>query len=746
MLPATSFASRTSDQSPVRKRLLRPRAAALIAATLSLAYCAVAAAEVMRVVGEPAKFAAKTALDESFRASMASDAPVVTFFAVDPERIESAKRANVGTMKKAKQIGITQYTRDEAFDQSDVPLSWRSAAAGGLVAQFKVRTAGAMGVRVALTATGLPFGTEFRFAGSDVPSEVIHTAPLAEIANLTDDAKRYWSPLTEGDTQLIELHAPYATLASVPSGVVRVEAASHVFASARDGFKSASMPKGASLCSTDAICPTQTLGYVNARRAVAHMQFQANCGANGTLSTCICTGTLLNDTVPSTQVPYFYSANHCMSTQGQANTLTTYWNYENATCGGPDLPRAQSNAVQGGAQLLYADNNSDVLLLRLNGTPPSNAFFSGWDAAAISGGVNITVIHHPLGDQKKVTFGQTPTNPFIVLSDMGGTSYIVGAYSAGITEGGSSGSGILTTDASGAYFLRGGLLGGPSTCATQGNINNPSNRDYYSRFDQAFNNLKQWLAPEAASNGPLNYSDMWWAGQSENGWGMSVQQHSPSNAQFNAIYVYDGAGLPRWYVMPGGTWSNNFTVYTGLLYQPSGSPLNNYQASSLFVGNAVGTMTLTYNNLNSMTMQYTINNVSGTKNMVRQSFTGGTAPFNVGDMWWGGQSQNGWGINISQQGGTLFGVWYTYGLNGTATWFVMPGGSWSGNAYTGTMYSTLGSPWIGTIYNPNQLVVNTVGTLSFNFLDANNAIMNYTFTSGTFAGTSQGKQIVRQAF
>ena len=53
-----------------------------------------------------------------------------------------------------------------------------------------------------------------------------------------------------------------------------------------------------------------------------------------------------------------------------------------------------------------------------------------------------------------------------------------------------------------------------------------------------------------STKGGANYSDMWWAGPIENGWGMSIQQHA-SGVQVNALYVYDIAGQPRWYVMSG---------------------------------------------------------------------------------------------------------------------------------------------------------------------------------------------------
>jgi hypothetical protein len=253
------------------------------------------------------------------------------------------------------------------------------------------------------------------------------------------------------------------------------------------------------------------------------------------------------------------------------------------------------------------------------------------------------------------------------------------------------------------------------------------------------------MAKTTITAGPPDYSDMWWAGEVENGWGMSIQQHA-SGVQFNAIYVYDSAGTPRWYVMPGGTWDAGFTTYTGALYQPTSAPFTNYNPSQFVVGPSIGSATLTFTSSSTARLAYTINGVSGTKSIQRQLFGSGTAPLNVGDLWWVGPSQDGWGINLAQQGGTLFGVWYTYGADGRNTWFVLPGGTWSGTTYAGTLYSTTGSPWLGATYNPAALQVNPVGTLSLNFSNANAATMTYTFNAGPYAGTSQSKSIVRQPY
>ncbi len=247
-----------------------------------------------------------------------------------------------------------------------------------------------------------------------------------------------------------------------------------------------------------------------------------------------------------------------------------------------------------------------------------------------------------------------------------------------------------------------------------------------------------------AAPAPLNYSDMWWVGEAENGWGMSIQQHG--NIQFVAIYVYDSAGKPTWYVLPNGSWNANFTSYSGLLYQPTSAPLNNYTPAQFVVGASPGNATLTFTSNSTATMQYTINGVSGQKLLQRQAFGTGTSPLTVGDMWWAGTTQDGWGINLVQHAGIVFGVWYTYGTDGKPTWFVLPNGSWNGITYSGPFYGTTGSPWLGATYNPNQLNVTEAGTLSFNFTNANNATMNYTFTAGPFAGTTQTKAILRQPY
>ena len=244
------------------------------------------------------------------------------------------------------------------------------------------------------------------------------------------------------------------------------------------------------------------------------------------------------------------------------------------------------------------------------------------------------------------------------------------------------------------------------------------------------------------ADGPANYQDLWWAGTAENGWGMSIAQHGAKI--FAALYVYDAQGRPQWMVLPGGTWNAGFTAYTGSLYIPTGSWFGNYDTTRFVPGSAVGTATITFTSSTAATLSYTVNGVSGSKNIVRQPFgpvdTTPTASF--GDLWWGGTAQNGWGVAINQQYRTLFCVWYTYDASGRTVWYVIPGGAWTAaNTFTGTAYRTTGSPWLGAPYDPNVLSAQPVGAVTFRFTGNDTATMTY-----EVEGVTQVKTITRQPF
>lgn len=236
--------------------------------------------------------------------------------------------------------------------------------------------------------------------------------------------------------------------------------------------------------------------------------------------------------------------------------------------------------------------------------------------------------------------------------------------------------------------------------------------------------------------------DMWWGGAIENGWGMSVVQHG--DMLFSVVYAYDDAGKPIWYVMPGGAWNEAKTAFTGALYVPTGTPYTAYDASKLVVNDPVGSATLTFTSARKAVLDYTINGITSRKNITRQLFgpaEDGAPLKGLGDMWWGGAQQNGWGIALLQQYKSLFGVWFTYDAAGAPTWFVMPLGRWATlDSYEGRIYRTTGSPWLGKAYDANLLKPVDVGTFRFRFA-GDTAAFEYTID-----GKPGAIPLVRQGF
>ena len=216
---------------------------------------------------------------------------------------------------------------------------------------------------------------------------------------------------------------------------------------------------------------------------------------------------------------------------------------------------------------------------------------------------------------------------------------------------------------------------------------------------------------------PANpWQDMWWGGSTENGWGVSVIQHK--DVLFSVIYAYDTQGKPTWFVMPGGTWNESHTAFTGALFAPKGSPYTAYDPAAFSAGSALGEATLTFTDSANVALEYNIAGNKGHKNITRQMFGAAEAPLasSWGDMWWGGATQAGWGIAVLQQYRTLFAVWFTYDAKGAPTWFVMPSGYWSdATTYEGRVFRASGSPWLVGGYDAKAFKTEDVGAFRLHF-------------------------------
>ena len=411
---------------------------------------------------------------------------------------KSAPGKTKATPKSAAlQIGFPRSV--PASDQSIAlaDLHWQAVNGDTQAARVTITSSGAAALRLGMRLAGTPADLRIRFIGSSATAEPFGPYSAADVAA----QEVFWSPVLEGETATVELALP--TSAAV-QGALEIAKLSHLQAAG------AALSSGATLkalgigtsesCEVDVACLS------------ADMQARAFSAVNATARlmittdgiTYLCTGTLLNDGI-SSNTPYFYTANHCLDntdapgdTKGLSAaavaTINTYWFFQAASCGSLATPAYK--LLAGGGALLGRSVDYDWALVRLNTTPPAAVTFAGWNAGGpVAVGSDVIGIHHPKGDLKKLSQGNTTQ----YQNESDGSSYIQVGWTSGVTEPGSSGSGVFTfNNDTGAYELRGGLWGGGSDCSA------PRLTDIYSRLDVGYPLIQDYLAPAAVrANGEV---------------------------------------------------------------------------------------------------------------------------------------------------------------------------------------------------------------------------------------------------
>lgn len=108
------------------------------------------------------------------------------------------------------------------------------------------------------------------------------------------------------------------------------------------------------------------------------------------------------------------------------------------------------------------------------------------------------------------------------------------------------------------------------------------------------------------------------------------------------------------------------------------------------------------------------------------------------DLWYN-PSESGWGLNLIQQGQTMFGTLFVYGVGTAAQWFVAPdiepttvGGQTS---FSGLLYQTTGPYFAAGSFDPHTVTANVVGSIQLTFNSANTATLVYTVNASTVTKT-----------
>ncbi|SFD92771.1 T9SS type A sorting domain-containing protein [Thermophagus xiamenensis] len=204
----------------------------------------------------------------------------------------------------------------------------------------------------------------------------------------------------------------------------------------------------------------------------------------------VCTGALVNNTREDA-TPFFLTANHCIYSEEVAQTLITYFNYENSVCNGSDASPDQSLS---GAELLATSDYNDFTLLKLSEDPPDayQPYFAGWNANDTITTTSATCIHHPEGNPKSIAidYDAPVSYDYRVIWDDdlitdANTHWMV-QYDSGADASGSSGSPLFDDN----HRIIGQLHGGDDDISLFGKFS--LSWDYYSN---ATAQLKYWLDP-----------------------------------------------------------------------------------------------------------------------------------------------------------------------------------------------------------------------------------------------------------
>jgi len=340
----------------------------------------------------------------------------------------------------------------------------------------RISSPGAHTLNLGFSEYNLPDGAELFLL---TPTE--RFGPMTSADN--EDHNQLWTPMLDGDEIMVELRVPTTKVNEVQLYLTFVN---------HDFRGIAKLLSGA--CNVDVVCSAANgLGIVDQYRDIIRSVASISTGG-----TRFCTGFLVNN-VNNDGAPLFMTANHC---RVSAPSLVAFWNFNNKTCRAPGSSESggpgdgPTNIVNMGAIHLASNAPSDMTILMLDDpvNPAANAFFAGWDARAEVTTDTVICVHHPRGDEKRISFSfqDTYRAGYFGAPDPDADHLEVPFWDIGTTEGGSSGSPLFDR----FKRVRGQLHGGRASC-TQ-----PNEFDSYGYFHTSWegggtpsSRLRDWLDP-----------------------------------------------------------------------------------------------------------------------------------------------------------------------------------------------------------------------------------------------------------
>lgn len=338
---------------------------------------------------------------------------------IDQELIAAAKKNLEGMSGKKKQVSVhipmPEITADkwERLETSSGDFSWR----------IVIKAEGAAFIRPHLAK--IPELDNQKIIAYGDPGNADSSVLVKRTK--TSTTKSLWGPIVKGELYYLEFVGKFEQIPDVSIDKISY------------GLDDPPV-QVSSWCYLDPTCYSDWDDY---KSAVGLMYVEE--GGDG----YVCTGSLLMDTSESF-APWFLTANHCLGSSSEADSLRVTWYYFTDTCNG-SAPSWYDLPFSDGAELKASSPTSDFSLVLLDEAPPAGTAFLGWSIQPAAVNDPITVLHHPAGEYQRITLGditrQTP-------------SFWKVRYSQSSTEGGSSGSPLINSN----YQVIGQLYGGMASC------------------------------------------------------------------------------------------------------------------------------------------------------------------------------------------------------------------------------------------------------------------------------------------
>ncbi|MBW8876603.1 MAG: hypothetical protein JF614_16680 [Acidobacteria bacterium] len=408
--------------------------------------------------------------------------PEVRLEAIDRDKVLKEDAMN----ERTGQAKILRFGIARSVQVTPVNGNWYDVGGGARLWVGDVVSTEALGIRLHFKSFHLPAGAELAvygptdrsgaggtlkngFPGFD-PERYVEFYQGAEAQGRRTD---FWTGTLLGERVRIEYLAPAGAVNAADAAALpfAVDSLQHLYLDPVARLAKSLMTKEAGDCHNDVTCFPE---WANVAKSVSGLGIVFSGG------TGFCTGQLIND-LAGDFTPYYLTAHHCLSTRSEAASSEYFWLYQTSTCNGtpPTLdtvPRSQ------GATLVSTGAASDFTLLMVEGALPDGLFWSGWTAAPVADGTDAAGIHHPSADFKRISFGtkaESSACPSV-------KNFVRINWTKGVTEPGSSGSGIFRVD---NQQLFGQLLGGPSACEAD-----PADLfDCYGAFAASYPNVKNPL-------------------------------------------------------------------------------------------------------------------------------------------------------------------------------------------------------------------------------------------------------------